>query len=119
MAAAFDRGLASRASSHSPGQCPAGKGAGTGSRSVGSFTYCGRKSLSPASGALNSYGPRYTFGVRSQFPCGAGLGSDHSIPLSSQGFCGAFFPNFRLQKKLKANRICVAKSANAEYEMKT
>src|SRR6185503_3906699 len=71
----------------------------------------------PASGALNSYGPRYTLGGRSQLPCGAGLGNDHSSPLSCQGFSSAFFPRFRLHRKLKRNRNCTANSENAAIVM--
>ena len=47
----------------------------------------------------------------------AGAGSDHSSPLSSQGFCGAFFPHFRLRMKFSAKIAWTANRANALIEM--
>src|SRR6266853_5170084 len=70
-------------------------------------------------GELNSYGPRYTVGTRSQLPCGAGLGSVHSSPLSCHGFRPAGFPFLRLHQKFTKKMICVANSRNALIEMNT
>src|SRR2546427_470194 len=70
-------------------------------------------------GDLNSYGPRYTVGTVSQWPCGAGEGSDHSSPLSRHGFRSAFFPLNRLYQKFTKKISCVANNRYALTVMNT
>src|SRR5207237_6697617 len=92
--------------------------AAAGSRSLGSLRVCGRES-SGTCGELNSYGPRYTVGTRSPLPCGAGLGSVHSRPLSCPGLSPDGLPRFRLHQKITKKMICVVNSRNALIEMNT
>src|SRR5437016_8930674 len=73
---------------------------------------CGSQS-SFTSGELYSYGPRYTTGWTSKFPCGGGEDATHSRVFACQGFFSAFFPANKLQMKLYRKTICEAPSINA------
>src|SRR3972149_4114369 len=76
------------------------------------FLSCGSQS-SFTSGELYSYGPRYTTGCTSKFPCGVGVGATHSSVLACQGLRSAFLPANRLQKKLYRKKICEAPRISA------
>src|SRR4029453_5745946 len=79
---------------------------------------CARKSLA-APGTLYSYGPRYACGATTKLPCGGGEGAVHSIVVACHGFCSAFSPFLRLQKKLKMKGIWKIARIHAPHDETT
>src|SRR5438094_7730116 len=79
---------------------------------------CGNQS-SFTSGELYSYGPRYTTGWTSKFPCGGSEAAVHSRVLACQGLRSAFLPANRLETKLYRKKICDAPRISALTVIKT
>src|SRR5262249_21009886 len=65
---------------------------------------CGVKSFD-APGTLYSYGPRYTIGSVTKFPCPGGDGADHSSVVASQGLRSTAVPALMLIRKFTMNGI--------------
>src|SRR5206468_2664630 len=68
---------------------------------------------------LYSYGPRYTTGGTGKFPCGGGVGVDHSSVVACQGFSTARSFFRMLQKKLMMNGIWANARPQADQEEMT